>query len=253
MSEALWAAVDAITKPTSMRVWRDDLPGDLLNDLSERKQGWCDVPTYRNSTSGHGTVPSLWDQAEMALYKTGETQDGNRSPLATRSPADVALMEVMLSMRELIAEFFKQDDKPVPSSSDLPRELRHMASEILRHNTHVDVWAYRIEQFRRLLETHLQAIDRGPKPMRLRTRCPTCRTEFITVEDPEGNLGKDGKPLKLVLRPILAVYRDRWFRCFECQSCTSTWFAGAGVHQLHKEIQDDEDQQDQNRLQEMTG
>jgi hypothetical protein len=238
MTEPLWSTVDAITKPTSMRLWRAERsveePGDLFADYLTRRVGSCDVAAYRASMRNHGTVPSLWAQAQQALYKTGETLDGNRSPLRTRSPADVALMMVMRDIRELVAEFFKQDDKAdVPTVEQLPEKLRHMASEILRRQAGVDLWGYRLEQFRRLLESHLQAVDRGPKPMRLRVRCPLCKTETITITDLEGN--------EIVARPILAVYRDGGLRCMECQACTATWWPGAGIHELQAAIQDDED------------
>lgn len=240
MTEQLWAAIDAITKPTSKPVFREGA-GDLINDLADREKGLCHVAEYRNSMVGHGTIPSLWEQAEMALYKTGETLDGNRSPLATRSPADVALMEIMLTVREQLAAYFSDLDEPVPASSAVPAKLRHLASDVIRNKPNlVDEWTYRIGQFRRLLETHLQALDRGPRPMRLRTRCPVCKTGHLTIEDPDGAIGKDGKPLRLLIRPILAVYRDHWFRCFECEACLTTWFAGSGVHDLKALIEADD-------------
>lgn len=241
MSEALWVAIDAITKPTTMRVWRDDSVPDLAVTYAERLKGVCDVADYRASVTKHGKVPSLWHQAEQALYKTGETTDGNRSPLATRSPADVQLMETMLTLRELVAEFFKDQDKPIPPSGALPAELRHMASEIIRRQTDVDLWTYRIEQLRRLLENHLQAVDRGPKPMRLRSRCPKCKTTHIPIDDPEGNLGKDGKILQLVVRPILTVFRDGLLRCHECHACLFVWWGQEGALRLADEMKEDED------------
>lgn len=234
---ALWLAVDSITKPTTRRLIRDE-DSDWLSEITQDRD-FCDVPTYRASTKSHGLIPSLWEQAEMALYKTGESLDGHRSPLSTRSPADVTLMETMLTIREIIG--MQIAGRKLTPRASVPLQIRQLAAHIVTSEPeHLEWWIWRLGHFARLLEVHLQAVVQGPRPMRLRCRCPLCKTEHIPIDGPDGSTDANGKPIQIVVRPLLAVYRDQMFRCFECGACSYSWFAGAGVHQLRDEIEADE-------------
>lgn len=235
----LWTAVDGITRATTQHLHRDALK-DVLEAVAAAPVTFCRVDDYRAATVTHGKVPSLWEQAEMALTTGSESSGGKPSPLATRSPADMDLMEIMLTIREsvsdnLVGRKLASVDVAFSLHADPCKQIRQLVAHIVSHEPdNVDWWTYRVEQWRRLLETYLKAVETGPKAMRLRVRCPTCRCEYLSVDDPNGGESK------IQIRPIVAIYRDHWFRCFECQSCTSTWFAGDGVHLLKEEIAADE-------------
>lgn len=247
MSQALWNAVNAITRSTTDDTNRHP-DEEWIVELKDQTTGWCDVADYRGATIKNGTIPSLWDQAEMALHKASKQVDGTRSHLSTRSPADVALMEMMLTIRELVDPEvrlrlwnWKQKRYSEPIAKIVPEQIRQLA----RHLTaaEVDEWTFKIAQWKRLLETYLQAVESGPRVIRLRCRCPLCLTEFVTVKDPDGNKGSDGQIQRLQARPLVTRYRDDWFRCVECEACQSMWWRGNDVHELMKLIAADEEHQ----------
>jgi hypothetical protein len=234
-TEALWKAVDGITKPSMQRLDRRAV-GHVLDEVAAAPVTFCRVEDYRAATVTHGKVPSLWSQAEMALTTGSESSGGKPSPLATRSPADMDLMEIMLTIRESLSDNIvgrKLAGRGYrPKNADPQRQLRELAAWIVTNEPeNMAWWAFRVEQWRRVLETYLRAVETGPKAMRLREPCPLCDTEFLLVADPNG--GDD----KIQVRPIVAIYRDHWFRCFKCEACTEVWWAGADIYRLHDEME----------------
>lgn len=229
---AIWAAVDEITKPSTRTVARSEVQ-EWVADLADLEAGACSVAAYRAATKGHGTVPSLWVQAEMALTAGKEAPAGNPSPLAARTPADLDLMEIMLQIREAIGLQFApkarenvagREQLRIPSK-DVPAQLRRLAAHIIGHEPdHVEWWTFRISQWARALSVYLRAIECGPKPVRLRNAaCPLCHTRQMTIESDNG---------PIVVPPLLIDFQNGAIRAATCEACGATWWRGDQLHEL---------------------
>jgi hypothetical protein len=219
----LWAAVDLITKPTSRKVDRGS-DADWLEELrSDTTMRFCDVQAYRAATLAYGTVPSLWEQATWALTTGSESSGGsNASPLAMRSPADLDLMEIMATVREVIA--LQLDGRKIHARTTVPEQVRQLAAHVVGHEPqHVAWWEFRFAQWARLLGVYLQAVDTGPKPIRLRTPCPLCKTRQVTIESDNG---------PVVVPPILVDFENGWIRAATCTACTAVWWRGDDLNAL---------------------
>jgi len=225
-TEALWAAVDAISRPTTRRVMRDADP-DWLGELGTLSNGFCDVNAYRAATVSHGTIPSLWEQAEMALTTGAESASGNPSPLAQRSPADMDLMEIMLTIREVIG--LQLGSTKLAPRKELCSQLRQFASHIVTSEPeHVAWWEYRIAQWARLLAVYLRNVESQPKPVRLRdTACPDCGVKQVRVEIED---------VWQLVPPLLIDFKDGYIRAAECTNCTKTWWRGEDLFELAEQI-----------------
>ena len=223
---ALWQAADRLTKPTRVHMARVADP-DVLTEI-KTGFGWaCNVADYRAATTQWATVPSLWDQAVAALYDGGGEVGGSGSkPLRERSPADCDLMEIMALIRGTTRHELGQwaPERRVPRV--VPSQIRRLASVVVaRDSEHLWWWTYRIEQWARLLETYLHAVEHAPKPTRLRgTPCPLCKTRYVTLEAENGE--------RVQARPIVVDYRDGYVRAARCEACTATWFRGAELEAL---------------------
>lgn len=238
-AEKLWRAVDGITKPTRRKIDRDaeaeaDLAAELLHDLAYNPtRVVCSILEKQRAdrlaadmTSAYGEIPALWDQAEWALTTGSEMQEGGCSPLRERSPADLDLMETMLTIREtLAAQLEGRGQKP----KDGPKaQMRQLAAYLVGHGPqqHVEWWTYRIDQWRRLLLTHLNAADHAPKPVRLRnSTCPNCQQRAVV------DIRDDGSRL-VVPALIIDFTADGYVRAAQCGNCQRAWFRGAEMEKL---------------------
>lgn len=222
-SRLLWAAVDSITQPTRRKLVRVE-DADWLEELAKNGQGsFCRVADYRAAMLAYGEIPALWHQAEWALTTGSEKSEGGSSPLRERSPADLDLMETMLTIRESMSWQLK--GRQLTPRPTLPEQMRQLASHIAGHEPqHIEWWTYRFEQWSRLLATHLRAMERAPKPVRLRNApCPVCRTKQLTIEE-------DGE--NKVVPPLLIDFVDGHIRAAQCIACMSTWWRGAELNEL---------------------
>lgn len=223
---ALWEAVDSITKPTQQRVDREPDEADWLRDLADDPTlTVCDVATYRAATVSFGEVPSLWRQAETALQTGMEAgEGGNRTPLRERSPADLDLMETMLTIRESMA--WQLPGRGIVPRGGVPTQMRQLAAHVATNEPqHVAWWTYRFAQWSRMLARYLRAVETGPKPVRLRNApCPECGTRQITLPTDDG---------PKVVPPILIDFTEAgWIRAATCSACMATWWRGEDLHRL---------------------
>lgn len=217
----LWSAVDQLTKATHIRIERHRDADELAEATAHLS--FCLVADPRYGAS-HGVVPSLWEQAEIAL-ETGREQQtaGGGAPLAERSPADLDLMEQMLTIRETMP--YQLAGRGITPRATIPEQIRQLAAHIATHEPqHVEWWAYRLGQWARLLGTYLHAIDVGPRPVRLRNApCPLCKTRQVTLDTDQG---------PVVTGPILVDFVNGWIRAATCTACTATWWRGDELNEL---------------------
>lgn len=238
----LWAAVDAITRPTRRKLTRST-DAEWLTEVTdardwERRAGGatvCDVAIYRATIErmhaaqlAYGEIPSLWDQATWALTTGSEQNAGGNSPLRERSPADLNLMETMADIRDAVR--LQLEGRNVRPEGDPPAQMRRLASTLIRlgNTEHIEWWTFRFAQWTRILQTYLQAIERAPRPVRLRNApCPLCGTrQVVVVEDGE----------RKVYPPLLIDFEDKWIRAAQCTACGHAWFRGNDLGELAQQL-----------------
>jgi hypothetical protein len=228
-TEALWLAVDSLTKPTTRRINRERLAEWLETLATGPDASPRELAAYRAATVTHGVIPSLWAQAEAALTTGSETVEGQPSPLASRSPADLDLMDTMLTIRESLAwQLPGRGIKPKPG---VPAQMRQLAAHVAGHEPqHVDWWTYRFAQWARVLGVYLQAIETGPKPVRLRgLPCPKCRARTVIDEKDQG---------PVVAPAIVVDFINGYIRAAQCKACAHTWWRGDSLWDLAREAAD---------------
>lgn len=226
-TRALWEQVDALTKPSARRIDRET-DAETLAAFTDPTNGFCRVEDYRALVGSHGVIPSLWEQAELALETGRESAGGTgSSPLAQRSPADLDLMEQMLTIRETMP--YQLAGRGLIPRSTIPGQIRQLAAHIVSHEPqHVDWWAYRFGQWVRLLGTYLRAIDNGPRPVRLRNApCPECGATSVTVDTDQG---------PVVTGPILVDFVNGWIRAATCTACGYTKWRGQDLWDLAEQL-----------------
>lgn len=255
MSEALWAAVDRLTKPSRVAIrraadadWLADL-GESLRDLAAREEGWCSVPLYRSAVArleagqtGTAVVPSLWDQSTDALNGGGESGGTGSTLLQERSPADLDLMEIRAIIRDTTRhELAQRGWKPIHGDDPFkPEEIRELGRRVTQ-TTPADLWwwEYRFDQWGRLLETYLRAVEHHRPQIRLRNvSCPLCRTRWVRVGE-DGQLIQPGRPVEgdvYRVSPLVVDFRDGYVRAARCDACGATWFRGDQLHQLAEHL-----------------
>jgi hypothetical protein len=221
-TEALWIAVDLLTKPTRVQVART--PDKALTDeLAAGNRGVCDVTAWRSTTTGWATVPSLWDQATAALTAGLGASTGSK-PFRERSPCDVDLMEIRGIIRDTTRrELIRMYSHLLPRT--VPGQIRRLASvAVTKDPEHTDWWVYRFESWGRLLETYLNLVEHQGKPTRLRgTSCPVCGSRVTLIEGGGG----------VVVAPALIVeYRYGYVRSASCGECGHAWFRGQQLEEL---------------------
>ncbi len=216
-TDRLWRAIDSITKPSSRPVVRDEAVAHLVE---LRDSGRLAVAV----TSKQGTIPSLWEQAEEALFGGEQQIGGGSKPLRERSIADMDLMETMSDIRESIG--WNLDGRKIREKrGTVPAQMRQLAAFIATNEpANVDLWIDKLERWARLLGVRLNALEHQPKPVYLRNMpCPTCKTRQVTVE-------RDGD--KVVVPAIVIDFREGYVRAAECQACGDAWFRGPDLEAL---------------------
>jgi len=226
-SRALWDAVDLITKATKRKADRDFDNAEWLWQLAnDPTLTYCDVEAYRAATLAYGEIPALWDQAEWALTTGSEMTEGGGSSLRERSPADLDLMETMLTIRETI--WTQLEGRSIPPKDGAKARVRQLASHLVTNGPveHVEWWTFRFAQWSRLLLTHLNALDHVAKNVYLRnTACPACQTRQVTRLDPATGERR-------VTPAILIDFADDLIRAAQCQQCGHAWFRGDELERL---------------------
>lgn len=227
----LWLAVDKLTKPTVLKLHRDSaVAATWLRSLRDDPSVTvCDIATYRAATLSHGTVASLWEQATWALTTGSEPmEEGGRSPLASRSPADLDLMEIMGTIRDTVAA--QLAEWRLAGRLTVPAQLRQLASHVGGHlPDDVGWWTYRTAQWARMLGVYLRAVDLGPRPVRLRNAsCPACSARTVTL--------KGGDEDQVVPALVIDFTQDGYARATECLSCHFTWWRGDDMERLAVEL-----------------
>lgn len=225
MSEALWAAVDAITKPTRRALLRDTNGDGVTNIATDRYGGaYCDISAYRAATTHRVTIPSLWDQSTEALA-TGdsETTDSRPANINARTPIDVELMEIRSVIADTTAHELGLRHLKMPGT--VPGNLRRLAAHVVGYDPdQLWWWEYRFQSWARLLGTYLHAQQNQPRPVRLRNAaCPECKIRQVVIES-------DGGPV--VAPPLLIDFRGGYVRAAECSGCGAAWFRGDDLHAL---------------------
>lgn len=228
MTDAIWEAVDLLTKPTRVKVERvsdADWLAELADPLSDLQS--CDVVSYRAATTRWATVPSLWVQSTQAL-STGMDEGTGSKPLRERSPADLELLEIRSIIRDTTRlELEKRGTKTVIDTFGRqtqfdPSEIRSLASKILTESD-LDWWEYRFAQWGRLLANYLQAYEHRARDVRLRIPCPKCHRRQITIDSDQG---------EVQVSPILVDFKDGVIRAAECGGCFFVWWRGKDLLEL---------------------
>lgn len=232
----LWTAVDAITKPTTARLDRA-ADREYLDEVCAGIGGvLCRIEDYRAVVRAFGTIPALWSQANWAVFGA-EAGDGSggRTAARERSPADLDMMETLLTIRESLGWQLPGRSVPWRRPGDIPDMMRQFASYVVAHEPqHIEWWAYRFEQWGRLLRNHLNAIEQGPRPVYLRAAaCPLCKTRQVIDE-------RDGE--RRVVPALVVDFVNGLVRAAQCQACGQAWFRGSELNELAATLkQDDED------------
>lgn len=227
-TERLWAAVDQLTKPTTQAITRtteDDWHAEMVAAQYEAhtNAGFCRIADHRAITTRHGTIPSLWEQARAAVTTGTEQAGGNPSPLAARSPADLDLMETVLTIRESMAwQLTGRNIKPRPG---MTAQFRQLAAHIITHEPqHIHWWTYRFEQWARLLSVYLHAVETERRPIRLRgLPCPKCAAKQVLIDTDQG---------EIVAPPIVIDFVNGAVRAAQCTACAYTWWRGQDLWDL---------------------
>lgn len=233
----LWDAVHAITEPTRAKIKRGS-DADFLDELASDggQGGFCRVEDYHAAVLAYGRVPALWSQANWAVFGS-EAGDGSggKTSARERTPADLDLMETLLTIRESLGWQLPGRGIRWRKPGNIPDMMRQLAGHIVSlEPQHVEWWAFRFEQWARILRTQLNALDSGPKPRYLRnTACPLCRTRQVTLE-------QDGDT-RVVPALVVNFARDNLVRAAECQACGFVWWRGVELEDLAKIVRGESD------------
>lgn len=228
-ADALWAAVDGLTKPTRRKTERDFDAAEWLDELADVGQGsFCRISDYRAAVLAYGEIPALWDQAEWSLTPAMETRfdgDGGAGCTRERSPADLNLMETMLQVREGIAAEFKA--RGLAPRDGVKAQIRQLASHLAKDSAEtVGWWTYRLNQWARVLEQQLDMLEHEARPVHLRnTTCPQCGTRQVVLRDDKTGERKIWPAIKI-------DFVDGTIRAAYCLHCGSAWFRGSDLYVL---------------------
>lgn len=223
--DALWLAVDAVTKPSTRRLNRDT-ESEYTFELRDTGSLFCRVDKYRAATSGFGTVPSLWSQAVDALFGGSEgSSEGGAKPLRERSIADMNLMETMLDIRESIeTNLGRRGITRKLRRDDVPDMLRQLASLIIaKEPDHVELWKLKIEAWAKQLGNYLQAVEREPRKRTIRgLACELCGARQVSLdrEWPHEVVKTGSSPDNLVEPAVSIEFNEGSARCVLCRACS---------------------------------
>jgi hypothetical protein len=200
----VWEAVDALTKPSTRPVLRDD------------------------DTKVWAIVPSLWQQVTLALVldrQQGSTYGGSLA--SERSPLDLDL----LALRELITRTTTRGlvERRQRLRVSTPARLRQLAAYVIT-NEPDDLWwwAYRFRSWVAHLSVALAVGDHRPNSVRLRNApCPSCGARSVTVP------GDDGPK---VAPPLVIDFRGDVVRAAECAACGRLWWRGSDLSALAEQL-----------------
>ena len=207
----IWAAIDALTKPSLRRI-----------DHDQRGTIW-------------GEVPSLWDQANQALY--GEVGPGGPSgPKDERSVADLDLMERLYIIRDTTREELQR--RHIDPGHSTPIQLVQLGQHVVRRELdELWWWVYRFASWANWLEISLQLVEKPPTPYIRSTPCPQCGTRQVILDRATGKVIRCGKPGcinpdHIVVSALHIIWVGNYTRDIECQQCGFVWFRGAGFNTL---------------------
>lgn len=243
---SLWDAVDKLVAPTRVKIDRQRSAGEsFLTDLAEQESGWCRVESFRSATVVWATVPSLWDQATIALYGSEAAAGRGSKPLRERSVADLNLMEIrqqaIEGIRDVQQKLADAGRCEEPAMGDFkPAEVRHVAALVQRLTPpYQEEFAFRLTSWAHALETYLNAGEHESRPVRLRgCACPTCGTRQVTIDrdgsilpwsDAEDHHGQDRTVASAL---VIRFGRDGQVRAAECEACGDAWFRGESLEAL---------------------
>lgn len=244
----LWAAVQAITEPTKQRVDRGTEVG-FLDDLAsdDGQGGFCRIEDYRAAVLAYGAMPCLWLQAVWAVFGS-EAGDGSggRTSARERTPADLDLMETLLTIRESLGWQLPGRGVAWRKPGVIPDMMRQMANHVTRHEPqHVEWWAFRFEQWGRLLRAQLNAVDTGPRPVHLRgARCPLCRCATVFATEKDGEVTYEPavefqRGMERKVEPALRIdFTSGVIRAAQCRACGHAWFRGAELEALAEHLKE---------------
>jgi hypothetical protein len=194
----LWAAVDGLVKPRSVKLFRDDGAAD-----------WT-------------VVPSLWAQLEDAL-STGMEGGNGTGASKYRTPVSLDVLELTMTIREVVIDALAGHDcKPLAT---FPGSVRRLASLVVA-TTDEDLagwWRYRIQSWCRQID-HVLRLTMESQPRRIRdARCPTCAATHVTID-------VDGE--KQRVPALLIDFADGLVRCAFCSCCGATYWRGEQLLEL---------------------
>jgi hypothetical protein len=236
MTESLWNAVDELTKPRHVKLWRDDGATE-----------WT-------------TVPSLWWQLEdAAAAGMGDAGGEGGSPSRYRPPGALECLQLHADISDTIVDALRGHEAP-PRTAGVSRErvavcraqreaersygltanltplpplwhvlvpdsLRALASVLaaVGDDDLTGWWTDRVWSWCRQIINTLRLTDEL-HPRRVRdTPCPACKAIHVTVK-------RDGEDFR---EPALLVdFNGGLIRRAACEACGAQWYRGDDLEAL---------------------
>lgn len=197
----LWSAVDALIKPSRVKLVRDGGKVD------------------------HASVPSLWDQLLEATGTGSEPQSGGSS--RWRTPIDLDVLELRQEILESVHDALISLGKT--RRPTLPSSLRLLAASVAPDQPLTEFWEYRVRSWVRRVHQAL-GLDEEPQPRRIRdTRCPACQATHVTI-----TVDREQQRVPA----LLIEFSGQRVRAITCDHCGAAWWRGDELHELAEAITD---------------